>query len=74
MPLYEYLCEECKSEIELLIRGEETPQCSSCGSSKLAKQWSVPAAHTAGSRLPIMGPCGGGSCGLPQCGQSGCDG
>ena len=76
MPLYEYLCEECRQQVELLIRGEETPECSSCGSSKLTKQLSVPAAHTSsGTSLPIMGPCGGGGgggCGLPPCGNGGC--
>ena len=68
MPLYEYTCEECDADFEVLVRGEETPACTSCGSQKLAKQWSVPAAPKASSSLPVMGPCGGGGCGLPQCG------
>lgn len=80
MPLYEFVCDECNSEIELLIRGDEKPACTACGSPKLTKQFSVPAAHTAsGTRLPIMGNCGtvpgggqGGGCGLPQCGSGGC--
>lgn len=61
MPLYEYQCDECGSELELLIRGAETPACSSCGSKKLTKKLSVPAAHSAGAgSLPVMPPSGGG--------------
>jgi len=60
MPIYEYQCESCQSEIELLIRGDETPECSSCGSSKLSKKFSVPATHSSSSgSLPMM-PRGGG--------------
>lgn len=61
MPLYEYQCESCQQHLELLIRGDESPECTECGSSKLSKQFSVPAAHNAkgGGNLPVM-PSGGG--------------
>jgi len=60
MPIYEYKCDACETELELLIRGDETPECSSCGSAKLTKQFSVPSAHSNGSgSLPMM-PRGGG--------------
>ncbi len=62
MPIYEYQCESCAQLVELLIRGDETPQCPDCGSSKLAKQFSVPAAHSGTSNsgsLPTL-PSGGG--------------
>ena len=75
MPLYEYACPDCQRDCELLIRGEEQPACPSCGSRKLSKLLSVPAAHTGGSRdLPVCGPSpsAGGNCGLPQCGMGGC--
>jgi len=76
MPLYEYICQECGHPFEVLIRGDgEKPACDACGSQRLEKQWSVPAAHSAGrtSELPISnmprgGPCGMGGCGLPECG------
>lgn len=48
MPLFEYICRNCQEQFELLVRGEEKPQCPSCGSRKLDKQLSAPAAHTAG--------------------------
>jgi len=75
MPIYEYHCVDCSQRIELLVRGSETPNCPECGSQKLEKAWSVPAAHTGGKStdLPVAGPMpGGGGCGLPQCGSGGC--
>lgn len=74
MPLYEYACRSCDSEFELLIRGEEHPECPNCGGNRLDKQFSVPAAHMAGgASLPICEtPSSGGGCGLPQCGTGGC--
>jgi putative FmdB family regulatory protein len=72
MPLYEYLCEECGRHIELLVQGSQTPECSECGSKKLAKQFSVPAAHVSGGNsLPIRGGDFGG-CSKPGCGPGGC--
>lgn len=77
MPLYEYVCEDCHREFELLVRGSEKPSCETCGSEHLTKLLSVPAAHSAGSGefgmagrdLPAGGPCGMGGCGLPECGM-----
>jgi putative FmdB family regulatory protein len=72
MPLYEYLCEACGASVELLVRGGEQPKCSGCGSDRLAKQLSAPAAPVVGgSQLPIQQ---GGNCGRPQCGSGGCAG
>jgi putative FmdB family regulatory protein len=71
MPLYEYSCEKCSRKVELLIRGEEKPECPHCHSTKLTKLLSVVSGHVAG---------GGGSaaaaegCGRPQCGMGGCAG
>lgn len=77
MPIYEYSCEGCAHDFELLIRGDERPECPTCGGRKLTKRFSVPAAHTgASSSLPVCGPAPspGGNCGLPQCGMGGCQG
>ena len=71
MPLYEYACQKCESEFELLIRSDETPECPGCGNRQLEKQMSVPAAHMAGGELPVCGAPRTG-CGLPQCGMGGC--
>jgi putative FmdB family regulatory protein len=76
MPLYEYVCNNCRREFELLVRGSEKPACEDCGSERLTKLLSVPAAHSGGSKefgmpssdMPGGGSCGMGGCGLPQCG------
>jgi putative FmdB family regulatory protein len=73
MPLYEYTCCECHSNAELLIRGDEKPECPACGSRELEKQLSVPAAHTSSSPdLPMCQPCDARQCGMPQCAAGGC--
>lgn len=77
MPIYEYRCEPCESTFEALVRSErDVPECPSCGSDKLEKQFSVPApgkvngaAGAASSSLPMMpmGGCGAGGCGGGMC-------
>lgn len=74
MPIYEYTCGKCGSEFELLIRSDgERPACPSCGTAKVEKRFSVPAAHT-GSRqsLPVCESPPSGGCGRPECGMGGC--
>ena len=71
MPLFDYQCEDCQAEVELLIRGDERPECPECHSKKMQKQLSAPAAHMVSSGgMPMMG----GGCGKPQCGQGSCMG
>ena len=72
MPLYEYVCGKCSRKVELLIRGDEKPECPHCQSTKLTKLLSVSRGHVSGG--------GGGQppaaegCGRPQCGMGGCAG
>ena len=40
MPLFSYHCAGCTIEFETLVIGEETPECPSCGSTRLEKQLS----------------------------------
>lgn len=50
MPLYEFHCEKCDRDSEVLVRSlnwEGTP-CPRCGSTKLTKKFSTFAASTAG--------------------------
>ncbi len=74
MPLYEYICENCHKQLELLVRGSEQPRCPHCEGEKLTRLLSVPAGHVAkGGSLPICDgpkftPCGMGGCGRPECG------
>ena len=73
MPLYEYACKDCGQESELLVFGEETPQCPSCESEELTKLYSTMAARTQSeSSLPVCSPAPSAGCGLPQCGGGQC--
>lgn len=80
MPLYEYCCQKCGESQEILYRTEKDLVCSHCGSTRLEKLLSVPAAPSMGTsrELPVCGPSSrpamGGGCGLPQCGQGRCAG
>lgn len=74
MPLYEYVCQKCQQQMELLVRGSEEPRCPHCESSQLTRLLSAPAGHVAkGGSLPVcktpqFTPCGMGGCGRPECG------
>jgi putative FmdB family regulatory protein len=72
MPLFDFHCDDCDADIELLIRGSEEPECPDCHSQNLHKQLSAPAAHVSSGGMP-MADFGGG-CGKPQCGQGRCMG
>jgi putative FmdB family regulatory protein len=58
MPIYEYVCKKCCQPFEALVRGSEKPKCPHCGSTQLAKQLSVPSAHSQGSSSLLSAPCG----------------
>lgn len=66
MPLYEYACEECGRESELLVTGSSQPVCPKCGSAKLSKLLSIVAAPNR-SGSTDSGPASSGSCGA-HCG------
>lgn len=50
MPIYEYACDTCEHEFELLVRGSETPACPACGSEELNRKLSLPRVHSEGTR------------------------
>lgn len=66
MPIFEYVCKECKHEFEVLVFGKDKAECPKCHSKKLEPQLSVFAAVAKGesSSMPAAGPCG--SCGDPR--------
>jgi len=68
MPLFEYRCPECHGEHEILVRGNQEPECPTCGSSTLEKRLSVPAAPAVATAAAPVGGCGVG----PPCGRMGC--
>jgi putative FmdB family regulatory protein len=50
MPIYDYHCNQCQQDFELLVRASSTPTCPHCGSTALDKLLSriAPAGTTAG--------------------------
>lgn len=65
MPLYEYRCQDCDRDFELLVRESTVLECPTCHSTRLEKQLSVFAVsgdRGERSAAPI-GPCG--TCGHP---------
>ena len=50
MPLYDYHCQACGQDFELLVRASSTPACPHCASTALDKQVSrvAPAGTSAG--------------------------
>jgi putative FmdB family regulatory protein len=65
MPIYEYVCMECESHFEELVRmGEDASSCPDCGAANVRRQVSVFASHGAASTPSFGGGgCCGGSCG-----------
>ncbi|MFP4281832.1 MAG: FmdB family zinc ribbon protein [Opitutales bacterium] len=79
MPLYEFQCEACDHEFEVLTRAGQAPACPACDATALRKKWSTFAAQ-GGENTPSApdpghrqshgagcGCCGGaapGACGL----------
>jgi len=72
MPIYEFHCEKCERDSELLIRSSswKGSRCPHCGSSKLSKKLSVFAASGApAAPAKAAGGCGGGGCGCACSGR-----
>jgi putative FmdB family regulatory protein len=68
MPIYEYVCMECESHFEELVRGSEQVHCPDCEATNVSKQFSSFAVHgvtksTAKVASGGSGGCCGGSCG-----------
>jgi putative FmdB family regulatory protein len=67
MPVYEFVCVECETRFEELVRNGHAPSCINCGSEQLTKLLSTFSTHT-GAGEPSVGRvagagCCGGSCG-----------
>jgi putative FmdB family regulatory protein len=68
MPIYEYVCMQCESHFEELVRMGEEADCPDCGSADVRRQVSVFAAHGSAEAPSLRGASGGGCCG----GSCGC--
>ncbi|HVV72249.1 MAG TPA: zinc ribbon domain-containing protein [Verrucomicrobiae bacterium] len=66
MPIYEFHCEKCERDSEILVRSSrwQGTKCPHCGSAKLSKKFSVFAsAGAAAAEAPACGTKSSGSCG-----------
>ncbi|HKK92146.1 MAG TPA: zinc ribbon domain-containing protein [Longimicrobiales bacterium] len=54
MPIYEYVCDDCGHDFELLVRGSDTPTCPECESAELSRQLSLPKVKSAKTRQKAM--------------------
>jgi putative FmdB family regulatory protein len=65
VPIYEYVCMECESHFEELVRGEQRVACPDCAATNVSRQFSSFAVH--GVKKAVTpgggGGCCGGSCG-----------
>jgi len=67
MPIFEYVCRECKHHFEAIVMGSRTPKCPKCESRKLEQQLSRFAVSGAKSSSAGAAESGGGACG--SCGD-----
>ncbi len=58
MPIYEFHCEKCEADSEILVRSSDwkVAKCPQCGSTKLTKKFSVFASATAGASTASAAP------------------
>ena len=78
MPIYEYLCDDCGTKFEKLVRSSQASigvECPSCGETRVTEQISTFAAHANGSShgspQDAMPSCPSGMCGTPGlCGRN----
>ena len=73
MPIFEYLCEDCGTKFEKLVRNGASVACPSCGQSHLKTEFSTFAAHANGhaAKSESFPSCPGGMCRTPDlCGRN----
>ena len=74
MPIYEYVCMECESHFEELVRSsEQAVTCPDCGAANVLKQFStfavgVGSRSASSSSVPAPAPRAGGGCCGGGCG------
>ena len=74
MPIHEYLCDDCGSKFEKLVRSSQASaeiECPSCGEAHVTQRLSTFAAHAHGSSKEVMPSCRSGMCATPGlCGRN----
>jgi putative FmdB family regulatory protein len=66
MPIFEYVCQQCRHQFEAIVLGTQKATCPKCESKRLSQQLSSFAVRGEKSQEPsgASGPCG--SCGDPR--------
>ena len=54
MPIYEYKCQACSHQFELLVRSGTVPACPSCGADQLDRLISLPAIKSDSTHAQAM--------------------
>jgi putative FmdB family regulatory protein len=72
MPIFEYLCDDCGTKFEKLVRNGDQVLCPSCGENHLTTQYSTFSARANGaSKESAMPSCPSGMCQTPgMCGRN----
>jgi len=63
MPLFDYICNDCRKKFEALVSGSRKPQCPLCRSTNLEQQLSRFAVSNSGAAPRAMAACAGASAG-----------
>ena len=70
MPIYEYVCQKCKHEFEVIrsmAQADESIPCTACGGKQVKRKLSLFFAESGGKAVsgmsePACGSCSGGNC------------
>lgn len=54
MPIYEYICDSCGDDFELLLLGSDSPACPACDSENVTRKLSLPKVKSEGTRRLAM--------------------
>ena len=73
MPIFEYLCEDCGTKFEKLVRNGDAVACPSCGQARLKTEFSTFSARANGraAKSESFPSCPSGMCRTPDlCGRN----
>ena len=71
MPIYEYTCRKCGNDFEVIIFGDDTPECPECGGKDCQKNMSS-FGFSMGYKFKPSGKTGGGCSGCSSSNCSSC--
>lgn len=67
MPIYEYKCDTCNKNFELLVFGSDQPACPTCGTTEIKRLMSCCGFVSKGSGAPGEAPVMKSSAGMSGC-------